>query len=42
MFDLLNTYGMLDYQYWTWLAAALFVITVLRDMIGDRPWADGH
>ncbi len=41
MFDLLNTYGMLDFQYWMWIAAALFVVTVLRDIVKERSWADG-
>ena len=42
MFDLLSTYGILDYQYWIWIAATLFVITVLRDLVKDRPWADSR
>jgi hypothetical protein len=42
MFDLLNTYGMLDYHYWTWLASGLFVVTVLRDIVKDRSWSDGR
>ena len=42
MFDYLNNYGMLDYHYWTGIAAALFVMTVLRDMIQDRSWAGGR
>jgi hypothetical protein len=42
MFDLLNTYGLLDYQYWIWLAASLFVITVLRDLIKEPSWAEGR
>jgi hypothetical protein len=42
MFEYLNNYGMLDYHYWTGIAAALFVMTVLRDMIQDRSWAGGR
>jgi hypothetical protein len=41
MLDLLSTYGMLDYQFWSWLAAGLFIITVLRDVIRERSWAEG-
>jgi hypothetical protein len=42
MFDLLSTYGMLDYQYWMWIAATLFVITVLRDIVRERSWTEGY
>jgi hypothetical protein len=33
---------MLDYHYWMGIAAALFVATVLRDMMQDRSWAGGR
>ncbi|MGC8639059.1 MAG: hypothetical protein ACP5XB_04190 [Isosphaeraceae bacterium] len=42
MYEILYNHGMLDYHYWTGIAAALFVITVLRDMIQDRSWAGGR
>ena len=42
MLEILNTYGLLDYSYWSWIAAMLFVVTVLRDVIEDRSWAGGR
>ena len=36
MFDLLTKYGMLDYHYWMWITAMLFVVTVVRDMTAGR------
>jgi hypothetical protein len=42
MLEILNNYGMLDYHYWSGLAAALFVVKVLRDMFADRSWAGGR
>jgi hypothetical protein len=42
MMDFLSNYGMLDYHYWTGIASALFVMTVLRDVIQDRSWAGGR
>lgn len=39
MFEFLSQYGMLDYHYWMWIAATLFVITVMRDMLDNRAWA---
>jgi hypothetical protein len=36
MLELLTTYGMLDYRYWMWITAMIFIVTVFRDMIDDR------
>ncbi len=37
MFELLAQYGLLDFNYWMWVTAAFFVLTVLRDIImGSR------
>ncbi len=39
MLDILNKYGMLDFHYWMWIAASLFLVTVLRDMLEERSCA---
>ncbi len=36
MLDYLSTFGMTDYHYWMWVAATLFLVTVLRDMLEER------
>jgi hypothetical protein len=36
MIDMLTRYGMLDYHYWMWITAMLFIVTVLRDMFDNR------
>lgn len=42
MFDLMRYYGLVDCHYWATIAAGLFVVTVLRDMMQDRSWAGGR
>jgi hypothetical protein len=39
MIELLSRYGLLDYNYWMWTTAALFILTVLRDMVNNSPCA---
>jgi hypothetical protein len=36
MLDYLTKFGMMDYHYWMWVAASLFLVTVLRDMLAER------
>jgi hypothetical protein len=39
MIEYLTRFGMLDYHYWMWIAATLFLVTVFRDMLAERSMA---
>jgi hypothetical protein len=36
MLEYLTWFGMTDYHYWMWIAATLFLVTVVRDMLQER------
>jgi len=33
VFELLSHYGLLDFNYWMWVTATFFILTVLRDIL---------
>lgn len=39
MLEFLRQYGMLDYHYWMWITASLFLVTILRDVLDERSCA---